>query len=99
MVQGKVKKSNKSHTQNYYAKKRKARHERNNHHLSKPKPQLLPQKQGETNDLNTLSKIRNIQFMKKIQKKINTHQKKIYKSIEETIIQKAKKHKDTLDIL
>ena len=40
-----------------------------------------------------------MQFMKRIQKKINSHQKKIYKSIEETIIQKAKKHKDTLDIL
>ena len=37
--------------------------------------------------------------MKKVQKKIKSHQKKIYKSIEETIIEKAKKHQDNLEIL
>jgi hypothetical protein len=99
MVQGKVKKISKNNNQNYYAKKRKIRHERKNHHFSKPKPQVLPQKQGEINDPNTLSKIKNIQFMKKVQKKIKSHQKKIYKSIEETIIEKAKKHQDNLEIL
>ena len=44
MVQGKVKKISKNNNQNYYAKKRKIRHERKNHHFSKPKPQILPQK-------------------------------------------------------
>ena len=36
---------------------------------------------------------------KAVRKKINQHQKKIYKSIEQTIIEKAKKHRENFEII
>jgi len=94
MVQGKIKKIKKTKTQNYYAKKRKERHEK--HHLSHPKIQKIPEN---SNDPNIKSRIKNISIQNNIKKQINNHQKKIYKSIEEKIIEKAKKNNETLDLL
>ena len=41
----------------------------------------------------------NNEIEKQIKKKINQHQKKIYKSIEQTIIEKAKKHRENFEII
>ena len=51
------------------------------------------------NDPAILSKIYDNQINSKIAKKIKNHQKKIYKSIEQTIIDRAKKNKEVLEIL
>ena len=41
----------------------------------------------------------NNEIEKQIKKKINQHQKKIYKSIEQTIIEKAKNHREKFDLI
>ena len=70
------------------------------HHFSQAKPQNIPMKNKDsTNDPGILSKIYNNQINQKINKQIKSHQKKIYKSIEQTIIDRAKKNKEVLEIL
>lgn len=71
-----------------------------NHHFSQVKPEKIPMKNKEsTNDPTILSKIYDNQINQKINKKIKSHQKKIYKSIEQTIIERAKKNKEVLEIV
>ena len=104
MSQGKAKSSKGSKSQHVSHKLKKlARHgklEKQNHHLSQNKPEKIPNKNKEsTNDPAILSKIYDNQINQKISKKIKTNQKKIYKSIEQTIIDRAKKNKEVFEIL
>ena len=104
MSQGKNKKSKTTSSQHSSHKLKKlARHGNFNkqmHHLSKPKPENIPNiKKESTNDPYLLSKIYNNQINQKINKSIKKHQKKIYKSIEQTIIERAKKNQEVLEIL
>ena len=106
MAQGKSKSSKTGSQYSYNKHKKDVRHGKikkssaPNHHLSKPKPENIPSKnKNSTNDPAILSKIYNNQIHQKISKKIKTHQKKIYKSIEQTIIDRAKKNKEVLEIL
>ena len=105
MAQGKSKSSKASSQHSYHKLKKAARHGKlkqssTGHHFSQPKPENIPTKNKDsTNDPAILSKIYNNQIQQKITKKIKTHQKKIYKSIEQTIIDRAKKNKEVLDIL
>ena len=106
MAQGKSKSSKTSSQYSYHKRKKDARHGKINkssaatHHLSQPKPENIPSKKKDsTNDPAILSKIYNNEIHQKITKKIKTHQKKIYNSIEQTIIERAKKNKEVLDIL
>lgn len=83
MAQGKSKLSN-----NGFMKKKRNRHE------SKPK------KKNNTMNTKDHTGIReNNEIEKQIKKKINQHQKKIYKSIEQTIIEKAKNHREKFDLI
>ena len=104
MSQGKSKSSKGSSSQHSFHKLKKlARHGKlaqPKHHLSQSKPEKMPNKNKEsTNDPAILSKIYDNQINSKIAKKIKNHQKKIYKSIEQTIIDRAKKNKEVLEIL
>lgn len=104
MSQGKAKSSKMSSSQHTSHKlKKMARHGKlikQNHHFSQVKPEKIPIKNKEsTNDPSVLSKIYDNQINQKINKKIKCHQKKIYKSIEQTIIERAKKNKEVLEIL
>ena len=104
MSQGKSKSSKTGSQHSYHKLKKDARHDKidksSSHHFSQPKPQNIPSKNKDsTNDPAILSKIYNNQIHQKITKKIKTHQKKIYKSIEDTIIDRAKKNKEVLEIL
>jgi hypothetical protein len=103
MSQGKNKASKGTSQHSSHKLKKLARHGQLNkqaHHLSKPKPENIPKKNKEsTNDPAILSKIYNNQINQKINKGIKNHQKKIYKSIEQTIIERAKKNKEVLEIL
>ena len=104
MSQGKSKSFKTGSQHSYHKLKKDARHGKINkssaHHFSQPKPQNIPSKNKDsTNDPAILSKIYNNQIHQKITKKIKTHQKKIYKSIEDTIIDRAKKNKEVLEIL
>lgn len=106
MAQGKSKSSKASSQHSYHKLKKDARHGKlkkssaTGHHLSQPKPESIPTKNKDsTNDPAILSRIYNNQIHQKITKKIKTHQKKIYKSIEQTIIDRAKRNKEVLDIL
>ena len=106
MAQGKSKTSKTSSQHSYHKLKKDARHGKikkssgGEHHLSQPKPENIPKKNKDsTNDPAILSKIYNNQIHQKISKKIKSHQKKIYKSIEQTIIDRAKKNKEVLEIL
>ena len=104
MSQGKSKSSKTGSQHSYHKLKKDARRGKINksstHHFSQPKPQNIPSKNKDsTNDPAILSKIYNNQIHQKITKKIKTHQKKIYKSIEDTIIDRAKKNKEVLEIL
>jgi len=104
MSQGKSKVSKTTKSQHISHKLKKlSRHgkiEKLNHHLSQNKPEKIPNKNKEsTNDPALLSKIYDNQINQKIAKKIKSHQKKIYKSIEQTIIDKAKKNKEVFEIL
>jgi hypothetical protein len=106
MAQGKSKSSKASSQHSYHKIKKDARHGKikkaltTEHHFSQPKPENIPKKNKDsTNDPAILSKIYNKQINQKITKKIKTHQKKIYKSIEQTIIDRAKKNKEVLEIL
>ena len=101
MSQGKSKNSKASSQYASHKLKKQIRHGKiNQHHLSQSKPEKIPNKNKEsTNDPAILSKIYDNQINQKINKKIKNHQKKIYKSIEETIINRAKKNKEVLEIL
>ena len=103
MSQGKSKSSKNGSQHSYHKLKKAARHgkiKNIGHHYSQPKPENIPNKNKESNnDPALLSRIYNNQIHQKISKKIKSHQKKIYKSIEQTIIEKAKKNKEVLDIL
>jgi len=104
MSQGKSKASKGTTSQHSYHKKKKlARHGKlgqPKHHLSQAKPEKIPTKNKEsTNDPAILSKIYDNQINSKISKQIKNHQKRIYKSIEQTIIDRAKKNKEVLEIL
>ena len=98
MSQGKSKAKKTGSQHSYHKLKKDARHGKLTksvgHHFSQPKPENIPTKNKDnTNDPAILSKIYNNQIQQKITKKIKTHQKKIYKSIEQTIIDRAKKIK------
>ena len=104
MAQGKSKASKTGSQHSYNKLKKDARHGKlkksYGHHFSKPKPENIPTKNKDSaNDPGILSKIYNTQIHQDITRKIKTHQKKIYKSIEQTIIDRAKKNKEVLDIL
>lgn len=104
MSQGKSKVSKQTSSQHTSHKlKKMARHGKIGkqvHHLSKPKPEKIPEKNKDTtNDPALLSKIYDNNINQKIAKQIKTHQKRIYKSIEQTIIDRAKKNKEVFDIL
>ena len=104
MSQGKSKTSKISKSQHISHKlKKMKRHgniDKKNHHLSQIKPEKIPNKNKEsTNDPALLSKIYDNQINQKIAKKIKGQQKRIYKSIEQTIIDRAKKNKEVFDIL
>ena len=106
MAQGKSKSSKTGSQHSYHKLKKDARHGKikksmaTEHHFSQAKPQNIPKKNKDsTNDPGILSKIYNNQINQKINKQIKSHQKKIYKSIEQTIIDRAKKNKEVLEIL
>ena len=104
MSQGKSKNSKMSKSQHISHKLKKMERHGNvakkGHHLSQNKPEKIPNKNKETtNDPALLSKIYDNQINQKIAKKIKGHQKKIYKSIEQTIIDRAKKNKEVFEIL
>ena len=83
MVQGKIKKTN-----NNFTKKKRTR------------PQTKSKVKKNTMTTKDSTGIReNNEIEKQIRKKINQHQKKIYKSIEQTIIDRAKKHRETFEII
>ena len=83
MAQGKSKLSN-----NGFVNKKRKRNQ------TKPKPK----KNTMTGKDNTGIRENN-EIEKQIKKKISQHQKKIYKSIEQTIIEKAKKHRENFEII
>ena len=106
MSQGKSKSSKTSSQHSYNKLKKDARHgkiqkaQSTSHHFSKAKPENIPSKNKDsTNDPNLLSKIYNNTINQKVSKQIKAHQKKIYNSIEQTIIERAKKNKEVFDIL
>ena len=105
MSQGKSKVSKTTKSQHTSHKLKKlSRHgkldKQTHHHLSQKKPEKIPNKNKEsTNDPAILSKIYDNQINQKIAKKIKGHQKRIYKSIEQTIIDRAKKNKEVFEIL
>lgn len=104
MSQGKskVSKQTKSHHTAHKLKKieRRGKLPKQGHHLTQLKPEKMPSKNKEsTNDPAILSKIYDNQINQKMMKKIKTHQKRIYKSIEQTIIDRAKKNKEVFEIL
>ncbi len=106
MAQGKSKSSKTGSQHSYHKLKKDARHGKikksmaTEHHFSQAKPQNIPKKNKDsTNDPGILSKIYNNNINQKINKQIKSHQKRIYKSIEQTIIDRAKKNKEVLEIL
>ena len=106
MSQGKSKSSKTGSQHSYHKLKKDARHGKikkslaKEHHFSQAKPQNIPMKNKDsTNDPGILSKIYNNNINQKINKQIKSHQKRIYKSIEQTIIDRAKKNKEVLEIL
>ena len=84
MVQGKIPKTGGN---KFGGKKRK----RNEVKESKVKKHVM------TKDTTGIRESNEIE--KAVRKKINQHQKKIYKSIEQTIIEKAKKHRENFEII
>jgi len=52
-----------------------------------------------TTQANSNLPIDGTEFSKKIQKKVQDHQKKIYKSIEQSIIDNAKKNRERFDLI